>query len=191
MAEQFTSFIVANDEAFRDLLDKVSKNVSDFRIPFGLIAKDFYRSNRKLFTLKSPGLYPDYGGFNPNAPDRFQGEFLTRRDAARLRKKRQVGFVYPMMVRDGGLAASLLGPRNAGAVFEKTKTSLVLGTDIKYAIYHQSDRPRKKLPQRKVVFIDGGPAEKARDAAIAGRSERWFNIVVDYERQVLTGSATL
>lgn len=169
MAEQFTSFIVANDKAFSKELQRIGNRVSDFRIPFGLITKDFYRSNRKLFTLKGTGLYPDLS------------------DKYKTQKKRQVGFIYPILFKEGALAASLLSPQGAGAEYSIGRKTLVLGTNIKYAIYHQSDKPRKKLPQRKMVFIDGGPAERARDASIAGRRERWFNILRDYEKQVLTG----
>lgn len=189
MAEPLVSFIIANDEAFQDVLDKLAKQTSDFRIPFGLIANHFYRGNRKIFKLKGTGLYQDFGGFSPNAPARFQGETMTRRNAYRLRKIREVGFDYPMLVKDGELAASLVGPNNQGSELFIGRGELTMGTSVPHAIYHQSDKPRKKIPQRKVVFIDGGPAETAKDASISGRREAWTKIIIDYERQLITGSA--
>ena len=180
MAEPVTSFIIANDKEFLSAIDRLSKTTSDFRIPFGLIAKDFYRSNRKIFTLKSAGLYQDLA---PASGD------INTTSNYKARKQREVGFTYPILVKEGELAASLVSPQGAGAELFIGRNELIMGTSVDHAKYHQSDEPRTKIPQRKVVFIDGGPAEKARDASIAGRRERWTNIVFDYERQLLTGSA--
>jgi len=182
-----TSFIIENDKEFKKLLDEAGKKVSDFRIPFTSIKKDFYRSNRKIFTLKSSGLYTDFGGFDPSKRVRFDGEWLTRRDAYRLAKIRKVGFAYPMLFREGALAESMINERGRGAVCFVGKQELTLGTTIKHAVYHQSDAPRSKIPQRKFLFIDGGEKEVARDAKIAGRRERWFNIVRDHVKQVVEG----
>lgn len=182
-----TSFIIENDIAFKKLLDETGKKISDFRIPFTSISKDFYRSNRKIFTLKSEGLYPDFGGFSPSTPTRYGGETMSRRDAYRLQKIRKVGFAYPLLFRTGALAESLLNARGRGAINFVGRRELVLGTSIKYGVYHQSDAPRKKIPQRKFLFIDGGEKEVAKDASIAGRRERWFNIVRDHAAQVISG----
>ena len=63
-----------------------------------------------------------------------------------------------------------------------------MGTSVSYAIFHQSDKkPRLKLPQRKVIFISGGPAEKAKDSLISGRLEAWLNIINDHINQLITG----
>ena len=50
---------IENEKAFTSSLDKLAKATNHFRIPFRLIASDFYRSNRKLFTLQGKGLYQD------------------------------------------------------------------------------------------------------------------------------------
>ena len=48
MAEPIISFITENDEAFAKVLNDAGEKISDFRIPYGLIANDFYKSNRKI-----------------------------------------------------------------------------------------------------------------------------------------------
>lgn len=178
------SYIVDNDEVFKRQLELLAKYTSDFRIPFYLIANDFYKSNRKLFTLASKGLYQDL------APaEGIDGNPTTTSDYKK-RKQRQVGFVYPILFKTGKLAASILDRNAPGADFFINEETLIMGTEVSYAKYHQSDeKPRTRIPQRKIVFIDGGPAEKARDADIAGRRERWGNIIIDHVLQLMTGEA--
>lgn len=53
MAEAFTSYLVDNDRRFRDALTAASGVIEDFRIPFGQILRDFYRSEQAIFTLKA------------------------------------------------------------------------------------------------------------------------------------------
>ena len=89
-----------------------------------------------------------------------------------------------MMHRTGPLKTSLLSKTASGAVNFVGRQSMVMGTDIDYAKYHQSDDPRKKIPQRKIIFIDGGPAEKAKDAKISGRREAWLNIINTYIQDI-------
>jgi phage gpG-like protein len=162
MAEAVTSYIVENDEAFRRALDRLALATNDFRIPFGLIAKEFYRGNKKIFSLKSPGKYPDLS------------------EKYKKTKKRQVGFIYPIMVKTGRLASSLVNANDPETVRVITKQNLLLGTDVPYTKFHQSDRPRTKIPLRKVVFIDGGPLETSKGAKTSGRRQAWLNIINQY-----------
>ena len=56
---------------------------------------------------------------------------------------------YPgrgILVRSGALKASLLSPSADGAVFEPGPTSLTVGTNVPYGIYHQ--KGTWKMPQR-------------------------------------------
>ena len=56
----------------------------------------------------------------------------------------------PLMIRTGDLADSLMG--GAGGIRTITADTLILGTSISYAKYHNSDAPRKSnLPQRKLI----------------------------------------
>lgn len=181
MADQIISFIPENDEQFRRGLQRLASAVDDFRIPFGLIGRDWYRSNKIIFNLKSEGLYAPLGGFNSGAK---VGD-KTKRQVAEEKKKRDVGFVFPLLVgKSKAIKKSMLSPNASGAEFFVGRQTLVMGTSVSYAIYHQSDKPRTKLPQRKLVFISGGPGEKSKDSRIAGRLERWLNIMNDYIFQV-------
>jgi hypothetical protein len=191
MADPIVSFITENDDEFKKLLDDVGKDISDFRIPFGLISNHFYRGNRKIFSLRGPGLYPDLGGFKPSEKIKVKGVFITRRAAAKFYKNEEVGFIYPLLKRTGKLEASLSSRNGPNAEHFIGRNSLVMGTKVDYAKYHQSDRPRTRIPQRKMIFIDGGGKEVAKDAIISGRLQAWTNIINDYVVQVLTGRADL
>lgn len=187
MGVQIISFIPENDEAFKRGLKRLADTVDDFRIPFGLIGRHWYRGNKKIFGLASRGLYPGFGGFNPTEKIQFLGKPTTRREAAEVTKSEEVGFIFPLLKRSGKLEASLSSRSAKGAVFFAGKHDLLMGTSIPYAIFHQSDEDRFTLPQRKVIFISGGPAEKAKDSFVSGRREAWLNIMNDHINQILTG----
>lgn len=164
------------------LFTEAGKAISDLRIPFRLIAADFYRSNRKLFTLQSKGLYQDL------APSAGQDGNPTTRSNYKAQKQRKLGFVYPILVGETReLSNSILGRNNKWSHFSVGKRDLEMGTTVPYGKYHQSDLPRSRMPLRKFVFIDGGPADKSADSSINGRRERWFNIMKTHVNQVLTG----
>lgn len=165
MAESFTSYSVDNDKRFRNALTSAAEQITDFRIPFGQILRDFYRSEQSIFKLKGPGQYP--------AISEKYGKI----------KKKKVGFEYPLLVFSGRLAASLLGPTNPGSVANITRTSLIFGTSVRYAGYHQSDAPRSKLPQRKVLFI-GPEAKRFATSDQIGRLERWLGYIRDHTANV-------
>ena len=153
----FTSYIIENDREFQSALDRLSKTVVDMRIPFGQISRSFYQENKRIFARKGPGGYPD-----------------CKNERSKRQKIKQVGCAYPLLVRTGRLAASLTSKSDPEAYNVITPKTLILGTRVPYAIFHQSDAPRHVLPQRKVIFIDGGPLDQSKSK---GRRERWLNIV--------------
>ncbi len=166
MAESFTSYEVDNDKSFRKALAKASEVTQDFRVPFGLIMSDFYKSEAAIFKLQGPGKYPPFQGkIDPETG-------MTKYQAE---KKAKVGHDYPLLVRTGALSASLLGPNNKGSVSKITPLSLTFGTSIPYGIYHQSDEPRKRVPLRKFLFI--GPEAPEFVGMAQGRLERWLGII--------------
>lgn len=170
MAESFTSYEVDNDNRFKNALKDASLIVSDFRLAFGLILQDFYKSQQAIFKLKGPGKYPPFKG---------PKDLETGRTRYQSEKIKAVGFDYPLLVRSGKLAASLLGPNNTGSVSQITKLSLVFGSSIKYGIYHQSDAPRSKIPLRKFVFIGPEAPQFATDEQ-SGRLQRWVGYINDH-----------
>ena len=166
MAESFTSYEVDNDKSFRKALAKASEVTQDFRVPFGLIMKDFYKSEAAIFKLQGPGKYPPFQGkIDPETG-------MTRYQAE---KRAAVGHDYPLLVRSGALSASLLGPSNPGSISKITNLSLEFGTSIKYGVYHQSDEPRKRVPLRKFLFI--GPEAPEFVSMAQGRLERWVGYI--------------
>ena len=170
MSESFVSYEIANDVAFKAALKQASLVSTDLRVPFGLIARDFYKSQQAIFQLKGPGKYPIFKGEkNPK----------TGKTAYQTHKIKKVGFDYPLLVKSGSLAASLLGPNNKGSILQITKLSFVLGTSIPYGIYHQSDEPRSKIPLRKFLFI-GPEAPRFATSEQKGRLERWLGYMNDH-----------
>lgn len=165
---------VQNIEDFKNALDKLGQATNDFRIPFRLISSDFYRSQRKLFTLQSAGLYED---LSPNY---------------KPVKKKNVGFEYPILVgKTRDLSNSTLGKSHRYSIFDLQKQSLTIGSSVPYGKYHQSDKPRTKIPERKFVFIDGGPADKSNDSNISGRRDRWLKIIGTHLEQLISGEIKL
>lgn len=164
-----TSYVLENDKIFKQTLEDASQVVSDLRVPFGLIGRDFYRSEKAIFKLKGPGQYPE-----------FKGEKLpsgrTRYQEAKIKK---VGFDYPLLVRSGALAASITTPNAKGSLYQVTPLSLVIGSTIPYGIFHQSDEPRSRIPLRKFVFI-GPEAPRFANSDQQGRLQRWVAIIEDY-----------
>lgn len=164
----FTSYLVDNDRRFRSAIARAAD--LDLRAPFGLILADFYRSEQAIFALKGPGQYPDFTE---------KGKIVGPLSKYAQAKEKKVGFMYPLLMRTGSLAASLLSRDAPGAVALINPYSLVFGTTVKYGIYHQSDEPRKKIPLRKFLFI-GPEAPRFANSDQAGRPERWFQILNDY-----------
>lgn len=161
------SYSVDNDKRFRNAVRDATRKVSDLRFAFKEIARDWRKSNQAQFTLKGSGLYPP---LNPDYAER----------------KRRIYGNQPIMVASGELKKSLTrtGGDNISLV---KKDSLTFGTANDYAVYHQSDRPRKKLPQRKVLFI-GPEAPSTAPSEITGRLER-FTAILEQEVKRQLGSA--
>lgn len=173
---------IENSQAFQKKLDELGAATNDFRIPFKLIASDFYRSNRKLFTLQGAGLYQDL------APSSGQDGNPSTTSNYKEQKQKNLGFVYPILVgQTRNLSNSILGKSHKYSQFFLGRKSLEMGSSVPYGKYHQGGGVRSKIPQRKFVFIDGGPADKSKDSSINGRRERWTSIIDTHIDQLLTG----
>lgn len=181
----FGSYVTTNDEEFRKSIDAALNAVGDLRTPFNLIANDFYRSQKAIFQLTGPGQYPP---FKRSAGAYKSGKFSTQTESQyQARKKKAVGFDYPLLVRSGKLAASLAGPGNSGNVTVISPLTLILGTTIAYGVYHQSDEPRRVIPLRKFLFI-GPEAPRFAIGDTKGRLQRWTGYLTDYvERKMRAG----
>lgn len=181
------SYSIDNDKKFSDALDRAKKYTSDLRVPFGLIARDFYRSQKAIFNLKGPGQYEPFkqseGGYQQNGRKRsFVSSLMS---PYQMQKIRHFGFDYPLLKATGDLeeAASVDGGR--GNVTLIGEQSLVMGVDssvVPYAIYPQSSLPRHIQPLRKFIFI-GPEAPQFAVGETSGRLERWVGIIDSFIQQ--------
>lgn len=149
------------------------------------IASDWYNDNKQIENLQGPGMYPDYVGDRDDTPRENiskRGKKVKDGMTPYMRKKqRDTGFVYPLLKYTGRLLQSITVPGSDGAVLIVGPKSLVLGTSIEYAIYHQSAAPRKKMPYRPMVFnkaVYGGHAN-----VYQSRIKRYTRILEVYTRK--------
>lgn len=159
----FTSYEVDNDKKFQGALVRAKMVTDDLRVPLTLIAKDFYKSEKTIFMLQGPGGYPDFKKRDGRSK---YAEF----------KLNKYGFLYPLLMATGRLAGSVTDPTHPDAINEIiNKRTLIIGSKVPYGVYHQSDLPRKKLDQRKFLFI--GPESRFATSDQQGRVGRWMNIL--------------
>lgn len=152
-----TSYAVDNERKFRNAVERARRECTDLRIPLGLITKDFFKSQKSIWALKSPGQYPDL------APS-------TKRQ-----RWAQGQPVYPILKRSGALEKSMTEPNDPNAIAQIINRSvLVLGTRVPYASHHQFGTFR--IPERKFLFI-GPEAPRFATNEMMGRPERWLNIL--------------
>jgi len=124
-------------------IKKAQKDCADLRGAFSEIARSFYKYRSDIWNLKGPGLFDD---LSPNY---------------KRQKESDVGFVYPILVRDGALKAAMIGGgnrwNNGGNLTIIGKQFAVLGVRdevIPYAKFHQ--RGTSKMPARPFLFIGEG-----------------------------------
>lgn len=190
MAQKF-AWVISNVDDFRERLDRLAKVSQDFTIPFKIISSDFYRSQKQLFMLQSAGMYDDL------STKPFIAKWQNKRKYGALYsggykeyKQVNLGFTYPILVgATKVLATSTLGPKNLYSKWSLNSKQLTIGSSVPYGKYHQSDEPRKKIPQRKFIFIDGGKGDTSKGSGINGRRERWLSIIDEHIKQLLEGVA--
>lgn len=189
VAQRSTAFdwSIQNNIAFQKQLDELGKATSNFKIPFRLIASDFYRSQKQIFQLKSEGLYNPLGGFNFNSPSGFGTQ--TKRERAEALKERKTKHAWAPILygKTGNLKDSSLSRNHKYSIFFLGRQELHIGSSVPYGKFHQSDKPRTIMPQRKFIFITGGKGDMSKDSGINGRRERWTSIIETHIDQLLTG----
>lgn len=186
----FTSYDVDADKKFAAAIARARLVTDDLTIPLTQISKDFYKSEKAIFMLKSAGKYPDlstkpfrafWKNVHPYA-HLYEGGYKQY-------KQENFGFQYPILKRTGRLEASLTNPADADAVNQIiNKRTLIIGTEVEYGIYHQSDAPRTKIPLRKFLFI--GPESTFATSDQQGRVGRWLNIMNSHVLKKMGAKAT-
>lgn len=178
-----------NSKEFDASVKEALKTVSDLRPAFIQIAREFYKANKAIFTLKSAGRYPDFKGpkvaatwKDPGLPEkRTRNGTMT---AYQNYKQKKTGLPrgYPLLKFSGALEKSITQRNDANTVLEITKKSVVMGTRVAYAGFHQEGT--KNIPMRKFLFLDpttvGAPA-----AVISRRNEAWNKAINDYVVRVM------
>lgn len=157
MVSLFTSYEIDNDADFQKSIFDSLKVVDNLSFAFGQIARDFFKSNTAIFSLKNEGKYPS-----------LKEKYQKVKDAKYGRQ--------PILVASGKLRDSLTKKPNSDSIKNIGRKTLVLGTKVKYGIYHQSDAPRTKIPLRKFLFI-GPEAPKFAPSRVTGRLQRWLAII--------------
>lgn len=198
MAVGFKSYVEVNDKSFNQTVERALRAVDDLTPVWKLIAKDFYRSEKAIFKLSGPGLYPPFtnsvgaeqkvkykviqkgilGFLKPRKIRTKKAYVSSSMSPYQIRKKKRYGFDYPLLKASGKLEGSVTDPAASGAVLAYDKKFLFIGTSLPYGIYHQSDSPRKKIPLRKFLFI--GPESSYANADQKGRLKRWSNTINNY-----------
>lgn len=105
---------------------------------FKLLAKQFRRSKSSIFKVDGPGMWADLG--------------LDLTEPYKSRKARKRGSPYPILVWTGDMISSITDASHTHAVTEITPLKLVIGSTHPILPFHDSDRPRRKMPLRKVLF---------------------------------------
>lgn len=125
------SFLVDPGNKFKNAVNEALKKVDDLTIPFQMITREWFKSNRAFFKLKGPGKFADLS------------------DSTKAQKAPNE---YPILRRSGALEASITDPTNADAIsLILNRKTLILGTSIPYAPYLHFGT--KKMPARPFVMI--------------------------------------
>lgn len=160
MADQVVSFQVDPGKALQSALNEALKEVQDLTVPLISITRDWFKSNKAIFTLTGTGKYIDLS------------------EKYKEQKQRAVGFVYPILKRSGLLEDSITNPSSSNSVnlIINGKT-LILGTTVPYAAAHQFGT--KYLPVRPVIFTNGEQSVGG-DNDQFNRSGAWVKIIQDH-----------
>ena len=129
---------LVNFEEFSAKVQRAITAVSDLSPVFLTIANDWYKDNQRVI--------PEGG------EKQSEGQYEDLSDDYAQYKEAMQGWIYPILRFDGWLATSITVPGSDGAFCVIGKQSLAVGTEIPYAIYHQSSAPRSKMPYRPFIF---------------------------------------
>ena len=107
-------FVIDTDpfDFLSDGLDELSENLSDMRPLFEGFASDFYKDEKRIFSLKGPGEYDD---LSPKY---------------KKYKEKKKGNAYPILLYDGDLAKSLLRRNAPGSILTIEKDGFKINEKI-------------------------------------------------------------
>lgn len=142
------------DSSFQKKIQEVLEATGDLRVPFSLMADQWFQGNKSIFALKGPGRYKDLSTRPVNA---FWEVNKTYREAYKeggykAYKIKRYGSAYPILFATGRLSRSLT-ENNIDSIRIVEKDQLTLGTKVSYGVYHQSQGVRTKMPYRPFLFV--------------------------------------
>lgn len=139
-------------------LREASIKGSDLTVPLQLIAQNWFKSNRAIFTLSGPGKYVD----------------LT--ELYKKQKQKTVGFIYPILKSSGLLEKSITDPADGNSIsYIINKNSLFVGTRVEYAGFlHEGTG---KMEARPVVLFGN---EQVAPDALRQRIKVWEGLILDW-----------
>jgi phage gpG-like protein len=182
-----------NSKEFNAKVTEAIKQVSDLRPAMIQIAREFYKTNKAIFALKSAGKYADFTGpkiantwKNPGLPEKRtrNGNYTSYQWA----KEKATGLKkgYPLLKYTGALEKSITNSGDSNTINEITKSSVVLGTTIPYASFHQEGT--KNIPMRQFLFVDPSTTVWAGDKQFSRRNEAWVKAIETYVMKTLGGT---
>lgn len=121
--------VIENQARFNQAIERAKEAMRDLTLPLTQIGLMLYKSQRSIFQLSGPGLYPDLTAGYKKA------------------KARRFGFTYPILKATGRLEASTTDPGDSDTVMRiENRETLYWGTKVPYGIYHQAEGARKRRP---------------------------------------------
>ena len=162
------------DDRIKKLLKKIREQGGNLTVPFTLISKSWFKSNKAIFALKGPGKYKD-----------LSPKYKIQKVKS---PPKGAGFIYPIFRgKTGRLERSITSPTDPDSInLIINKIALYLGTKTPYAGFHQSSAPRRIIPYRPIVLLGSeqvAPMEKRADY------DRIENTLAGYYDQLLKQAA--
>lgn len=116
---------------------RFADGVADYRPIWPVIEDDFYALEKDQFQTEGA-----------------EGGERWRELSAATAAWKEVHFPGTRILeRTGDLERSLTNPNDPNTVRVEERKTLTLGTRVPYAIYHQSPKPRKRLPRRQEIQL--------------------------------------
>ncbi len=192
-------YVFDENSEFQKKLKEVYKKTKDLTIPLRLIATSWFRGNNSIFdeNRAGPGRYADLSQKPFFAKWERKGSDLRKFYPGGYKeyKRAKYGFAYPILKARGALQASITDPADVNSInLIINKSTLVLGTKVKYAIYHQSQKPRgtgktgRAMPYRPFLFV--GVEQIAPNDIKNNRLNTWMQILDSYFTQITDFKAT-
>lgn len=163
-------FVVDPDKRFQSAIKTALKKVNDLTIPFTLITKEWFQSNKSIFAVTaSSGQYADY-----------------KDESYKTFKRNHYGFVYPMLKASGRLEGSITNPQSKDSIAViLNKVTLVLGSSTPYAPFLQLGT--SKMKARPFVLLG---VEQVSPRRLNQRVEGWRRMIEDFTKDVMSGIGT-